>query len=577
MRKILVALILALVVVALSLSLAFAQSDQAVIDDVFTETESIRGLKADPNIPVNYLTRDELEQRMLEDFTEDNPEEEIQDAQDIMVMLGFIEPDLDLEEFYIALLTEQIAGFYDPEDDSLYLVSESQSMSAMDQYTLSHEFVHYLQDQNFDLMRPPFHDPDDVAVETDDDASFAATCLVEGDAVISSEYWLLKYLDAEDLMDMQLESGDYSSEVLDSAPDYIYDSLLFPYMEGADFARYVHDRSDGFDAIDKAFSEPPTTTEQIYHPEKYLAGEGAIEVKLDDISSELGSGWELDYDNVLGEFDVYELFKPYFMDEDDVETAAAGWAGNRYHYYSNPDGDKLLVQAYAWDSEKDAQEFSSAYVQYIQDRFGDEVSKEAPMGAWMVWSTDDYMLGLKREGENTYLLQATSDEPFQTAVASLGEEGDTIDEGAIKAEEKAASDEETDLSPVIIGVVVGLLVLGIILVIIMFVMYRRPPAPPGQPPTGTYGPYQYPPGGGSGVYTGPQSGGTYGTSPPASPPTVQPPPPPGSQVPPSSVQPPSGGVAPPPGSALPPPPGSTPTPPGEAPPQPLPKPPTISE
>lgn len=559
MRRILAALVLALVIVALPLSLALAQSNQEVIDEVFTETESIRGLQADPNIPVNYLTRDELEQRMLEDFAEDNPEEDIQDAQDIMVMLGFIEPDLDLEEFYIDLLTEQIAGFYEPEDDSLYLVSESQSMSAMDQYTLSHEFIHYLQDQNFDLMRPPFHDPDDIAEETDDDASFAATCLVEGDAVIASEYWLLKYLSSEDMLDMQMESSDYSTEVLDSAPDYIYDSLLFPYMEGADFARYVHDRSDGFDAIDKAFSEPPTTTEQIYHPEKYLSGEGAVEVQLDDISSELGSGWELDYDNVLGEFDVYELFKPYFFDEDDVEAAAAGWGGNRYHYYSDPDGDKLLLQAYAWDSDKDAQEFSSAYVQYIQDRFEDEAEKESPIGAWMVWSTDEYSFGLKLEGENTYVLQATSDGPFQTAIALLGEEGDAIDEGALGAENKSASEEETDLSAVIIAVVIGLLVLGIILVAVMLVMYRRPPAPPAQPPVGGYGPYG-PPGGGGGVYTGPQSGGTYGASPPPPPPTVQPPPPT------STVPPPPGQVTPPPGSAAPPQPGAPAPPPEEPPP-----------
>mgnify|MGYP001431191753 CR=1 FL=1 len=187
MRRIIVALILALVILALPLSLALAQADQVVIEEVFTETESIRGLEANPNIPVNYLTRDELEERMLEDFEEENPEEDIQDAEDIMVMMGFIDPDLDLEDFYIDLLTEQIAGFYDPEDDSLYLVSESQSMNAMDQYTLSHEFVHYLQDQNFDLMRPPFYDPPDVEGETDDDASFAATCLIGGDAVISPE------------------------------------------------------------------------------------------------------------------------------------------------------------------------------------------------------------------------------------------------------------------------------------------------------------------------------------------------------------------------------------------------------
>ncbi len=529
MRKITMACILILLIMALSMSLALGQTDQEVINEVFTQTESIRGLQADPGIQVNYLNREQLEQRMLEDFAEENPEEEIDDAESIMVMLGFIEPDLDLEEFYVALLTEQVAGFYDPEDDGLYLISESQSMSAMDQYTMSHEFVHYLQDQNFDLMRPPFHDPDDVAVETDDDAAFAATCLVEGDAMLASENWLTKYMDAEDMLSMQSESGEYSSEVLDSAPEYIYESLLFPYMEGAEFVREVYDEG-GWDAIDGAYSEPPSTTEQIYHPEKYLKGEKAVTVELEDISSQLGSDWELDYENVLGEFDVYQLFSPYFMDIDDVETAAAGWGGNRYQYYSNGDGDELLVQKYAWDSEKDAQEFASAYTQYVSDRFGEEVKKESSIGAWNIWSTDEYKLGLKREGKEIYAVQANIDEPMEAAIASLGESGDTIDEGALKTETKE-EEEETDLTWLIIALVIGLLVLGIILVIAMLVMYRRPPAPPTQPPAGNTGTYDGPPGGGGG-YTAPPPGGGTGAIPPPPPAGVQPPPPPASQVPP---------------------------------------------
>jgi hypothetical protein len=531
MRKILTACVLVLVIMVLSLSLALAQTDQEVINEVFTETESVRGLQADPSIKVDYLTRDELEDRMLEDFKKENPEEEIDDAERIMIMLGFIEPDLDLEDFYVALLTEQIAGFYDQEDDELYLISESQSMSAMDQYTMSHEFVHYLQDQNFDLMRPPFHDPDDVAVETDDDASFAATCLVEGDAMLASENWLTKYMDPEDMLSMQSESGDYSTEVLDSAPPYIYESLLFPYMEGAEFVREVYEKG-GWDAIDKAYSEPPSSTEQIYHPEKYLKGEKAVEVELEDISSQLGDDWTLDYENVLGEFDIYQLFSPYFNDIDDVETAAAGWGGNRYQYYSNGEGDELLVQKYAWDSEQDAQEFASAYTQYVSDRFGEEVKKEASIGAWTIWSTDEYKLGVKRDGKDVSLVQTNNiDEPFGTAIASLGEGGDTIDEGALKTETNEDG-EETDLSWLIIGLVIGLLVLGIILVIVMLVMNRRPPAPPAQPPAGTAGPYYSPPGGGGGGYTGTPQGGGTGVMPPPPPAVVQPPPPPASQIPP---------------------------------------------
>ena len=532
MRKLLMVGVLAVVVLALSLSLAMAQADQAAIDDVFVQTEEVRGLTADPGIKVNYLNREQLEQRMLDDFAEDNPEEEIQDAEDIMVMLGFIEPDLDLQEFYIALLTEQIAGFYDPEDDSLYLVAEDGSMGAADRYTLSHEFVHYLQDQNFDLMRPPFYDPDDIEEETDDDASFAATCLVEGDAVTASDIWLNEYFTEEDWLDYLTESEDYSFDVFNSAPEYIQDSLLFPYLEGADFVDVIYDEG-GFEAIDRAYSEPPTTTEQIYHPEKYIEGEGAVNVELADISSELGSGWTLDYENVLGEFDVYELFKPY-LSGSATERAAEGWGGNRYQYYSVDGADKLLIQSYVWDSEKDAEEFVSAYLEYLEERFGGELEEGDDIGAWTTWSTDDYLLGLKLDGADTYLVQATGEEPFRTAVAELGEEGKAIDKGSLEAVDDAG--EETDLSTLVIILVVGLLVLGIVLVIVMFVLYRRPPTPPAQ---ASGGPYGYPGG-------GPGPGVVPGT---------------GAQMPP------------PPPSAVPPPPGAPPTPPGEAPPQP----PTISE
>lgn len=516
------AIVLAVLALFVSAPFALAQGTRTQIEEVFEQTEAIRRLQASPDIKVNFLARDQLEERMLEDFEKDNPEEEMKDAEEIMEMLGFIDPDLDLKEFYVALLTEQIAGFYDPEDDGLYLISEEQeSMSVMDRYTLSHEFVHYLQDANFDLMRPPFHDPEDVEIKTDDDASFAATCLVEGDAMIASEFWLTEYVDVSEMLEMQLESGDYSSEVLDSAPDYIRDGLLFPYEEGTEFARYIHKRG-GFSAVDAAYSNPPTTTEQIYHPEKYLAGEGGVEVELEDLSPALGDGFELDYDNVLGEFDVYELLKPY-MRESNAARAAEGWGGNRYHYYSNADGEKVLVQEYAWDSEKDAQEFVAAFLKYVEGRFGKKAEEGGSSGAWRTWKTKDYFLGIKIAGDRTWLAQATAEAPFDEALAALGEEGDPIEEGVLEGEEEGAGTEK-DLTWLVLTIVIGLLVLGLALVVAMLVLYRRPPKPP-VPPAGTHGgPYYYPP---------------------QPPPPMNVPPPPGVNVPPPTHVPPPPGAAPP--------------------------------
>lgn len=551
MRKILAAAVLAVVLAGFPLSLAAAQGNQAEVDELLATTSEVRGLHADPNVKVNFLSTSELEKKMIEDFAEETPEEEILDAQDIMVMLGLIPEGLDLKQLYIDLYTEQIAGFYDPDDGSLYLISEDQSMHAMDRYILAHELTHYLQDENFDLSRPPFDDPEDAEDETDDDASFAATCLVEGDASITAELWMVKNLDAEDMMEMYRRSGDYSTEIYDSSPQYIQDSLMFPYQEGKAFVEYLYD-DGGFKAVDEAYGKPPTTTEQIYHPEKYSKGEGAVTVTLPDLAGEFGEGWELSCDNVLGEFDVYELFKPYFSART-CKEAAEGWGGNRYHFYRGGDGGKLLVQEYAWDSEEDAGEFASAYVDYLEERFGGELKEEEGRGAWKTWSTDDYGLALKKDGLETCLVQADAGGPLGQALAALGEEGEAIEKEALETEE-AEKEEEKDYSWVVIGGVIGLLILGLAIMVTMLVLYHRSPRPPSGPAGTAGGPYRYP--GGASGYGGPGYGSPgYG-----------------GPVGPGAAGRPGGPIPPPP----PVPPSRPPQTPDQAPPQ-VPEPPTISE
>lgn len=289
---------------------------------------------------------------------------------------------------------------------------------------------------------------------------------------------------------------------------------MFPYEEGKSFAEYVHNKG-GYDAIDRAYSNPPKTTEQIYHPEKYMSNEKIISVELLDISSELGGGWELAYDNVMGEFDVYELFKPYFTRKT-ARLASEGWGGSNYQFYRSEGGEKLLVQGYAWDSDQDAQEFSSAYIKYLEERFGKELKSASPSGSWMLWSTKEYQLGLKKDGVYTYVVQSTNGEPFDMAMGKLGDKGDQIEENTVTEGAQKQGSASEDYRWLIIGVVIGLLVLGLILVVVMLVLYRRPPSPP-YPPGGPYGPYYYPGGRPPGPYYGPPGG--YGGS-------VGPPPPP---------------------------------------------------
>ncbi|WP_287153618.1 hypothetical protein [Candidatus Solincola tengchongensis] len=504
-----------------------AQGDRSAIEAVLHQVEGLRGLSADPDVPVDYLTQDQLRKRMIEDFEEENPEEEIRTASEIMAMLGFVEPGLDLYKLYIDLYTEQIAGFYDPEEKRMFLISEDQDMGPMDRYVLAHELTHYLQDVNFNLRRPPFYDPPESEEGTDDDASFAATCLVEGDAMLTSQLWLYRYMDASEMLEMQQESGEFSTEVLDSAPEYVRDGLLFPYEEGMEFVRFLQ-KTGGFDRVDAAFQHPPKSTEQIYHPEKYLSGDDPIPLELPDLSAELGEGWELAYDDVLGEFDVFELFKP-FMSKSAAEEAAAGWGGNDYHYYRDSVGEKLLVQLYAWDSEEDASEFIAAYVEYLEKRFKAGLREGEARGAWKTWGGGGYVHALKKEGKNVYVLQASDEQTLEVALAGLGESGEELrgEElgGELAGEEEGGGKNIRDYGWLVIAGVAGLFFLGIVLIIVMFVLMRGQARTQTPPPPGAYGPGLYP----SSPHVPPPVSGRAEPAPPVSPPRDMPeqPPPPG--------------------------------------------------
>ena len=513
MRKFFVVGVLVMAIMALSFSLALAQADQAVVDEVLDRTESIRELTASAEIPVRLMTREELGQYFQEEFYDDWPEEELKTFEELLVLFGWMEEGLDIRQILLDMYSEAILGFYDTEEEELVLISDDGEMNAFDRANLAHELTHYLQDQNFDLERPPFHEPDDVEEETDDDASLAAMSLVEGDAVITENSYIEEFEGEDYWIDMFEESTDMDIDFLNEVPTYIIDGLYFPYEEGLDFVTYLY-KEGGYEAVDEAYANPPTTSEQILHPQKYIDGEGASDVELADISSELGSGWILDYDNVLGEFDVYELFLPY-LSGNATEKASEGWGGNNYHYYKNDTGEKLLVQSYAWDSKEDAEEFVSGYAMYVQERFEGELEEDDPIGVWITWSTDDYRIGLKLDGNETYVVQDTADVPFEAALSELGEDGDVIDERILNL--LVDTDEETDLSVAIISLVIGLLVLGLVLIVVMFVLYRRPPTPPSQLPGGPYG---Y--GGGPGPGAVPWTGGQAPPPPPSQPPPQSP-------------------------------------------------------
>ena len=77
-----------------------------------------------------------------------------------------------------------------------------------------------------------------------------------------------------DLVDRLADGAGASGDdfpVFSQAPLYIRESLTFPYTEGMRFQDAVY-RELGPAAFERVFRDPPRSTQQIMHPETYLAG-----------------------------------------------------------------------------------------------------------------------------------------------------------------------------------------------------------------------------------------------------------------------------------------------------------------
>jgi hypothetical protein len=141
-----------------------------------------------------------------------------------------------------------------------------------------------------------------------------------------------------------------------------------------EFVDYLYRRGN-WARVNRAYAELPSSTEQILHPERYLAREAPVPVAPQPLEAALGSEWSPLASNSLGEWMTY-LLLGYGADQaaqlpDDVARRAAdGWGGDRYQvYYHEPSQASVLVARWVWDSSGDATEFAQAMSDYQEERF----------------------------------------------------------------------------------------------------------------------------------------------------------------------------------------------------------------
>jgi len=136
----------------------------------------------------------------------------------------------------------------------------------------------------------------------------------------------------------------------------------FGYSIAARFVKAIKD-AQGWDGVNSMYANTPKSTEQVLHPEKYLANEQPVEVTIPDVAGLLGVGWSASNSDTVGEFGILLGLLSNDKSGPLAEAAATGWAGDKLVLIGNKDSQKAFaIHKAAWDTAKDAQEFFDASV-----------------------------------------------------------------------------------------------------------------------------------------------------------------------------------------------------------------------
>jgi hypothetical protein len=340
-----------------------APTDEAALLAALAEIEAqvvaIRGLPAADIGPPEILGRDELVEELERLFAEDYPLEERERDNLVLRAFGLLGPDDDVAELQLALLGDQVLGFYDDVERRMVVVTDT-GLDANARLTYAHEYAHALQDAAFGL------DSLEVDAEGADDRALARTTLIEGDATVVMLAWAFAHLTPAELM--EIGTGTPLPDVSD-VPTWMLNQLQFPYLVGQVWIGSLAGSpiEPDFAAVDAAWSDPPDTTEQVMEPGAWNPREPAVDVAAPGIVAALGDGWEEVETTTVGQGTIEIMLDHFGVAAPEAATAARGWGGDRVVVATGPDGTFALGWRLAWDTEADAAEFFDTYGSIVQD------------------------------------------------------------------------------------------------------------------------------------------------------------------------------------------------------------------
>ena len=295
------------------------------------------------------ITRDELAEELQAIFDEEWTEEQLADDNLTLRAMGLLTEEQDIRELSEFLYAGQVLGFYDFEEQRMVVVSDA-GLTPEAQITYAHEFTHAMQDAAFDTGT------EREGQAEDDDAALARLALEEGDATVAMFQWAFGNLEADELAGL----GATPLPDTTGVPEWMVRQLEFPYLAGATLVSELW-ASGGWDAVDAAYDDPPASTEQVLHPDKYLDGEPPVEVADPELAGLMGAGWRDVESSTVGEAMLGIWLEEMGVEADDASVAAAGWGGDRLSVAAGRTASGRWRWRIAFDAPGQAAEFDDAY------------------------------------------------------------------------------------------------------------------------------------------------------------------------------------------------------------------------
>jgi len=414
------------------------------VDEILEFDSRETGLPIRKTVKRKLTSRDEVVAYLTKHMNDEDTQR-IRRSELVLKKFGLLPHDFNLETFLVALLREEVAGYYDPKTKTVNLLDwvpmEEQEP------VMAHELTHALQDQDIGLQKwmkkgdkdlaEIRKDPTPADIENDE-VDNAREALIEGQAqammfqyaiaptghTITNSPALIGAMEEETL------TGTAGTKVFNDAPIFMKESLTFPYSYGMDFIIKLLQAGGKEKAFAAVLRNPPHTTRQIMQPETYLSGERIEPMRIPDFKHDLKDYKKFDI-GAMGEFDVAVLIEQY-AGKTISKRMYPEWRGGYYYAAkpnspgANPPPDAPLGLLYVsrWSSPEAAAEFAGIYAQSLKKRYqklselsdpalqsgGSEKEPNPPLlKGRHSWSTEEGTVVIEEQGDTVFVSESLND------------------------------------------------------------------------------------------------------------------------------------------------------------------------